>query len=106
MRHDGRRPDELRPIEIRRAFTQAPAGSVLIRQGQTHVLCTATIEETVPLWREASGAGWITAEYDMLPGATAQRRPRSRGKVDGRAQEIQRLIGRSLRAIADLPRMG
>ncbi len=106
MRCDGRRPNELRPLEIVRGFTQAAPGSVLIRAGQTHVLCTASLEDGVPEWREPSGHGWLTAEYDMLPGATSQRRPRSRGKVDGRAQEIQRLIGRALRAVADLTRMG
>ncbi|MEW6250253.1 MAG: ribonuclease PH [Planctomycetota bacterium] len=105
-RHDGRRPDQLREIEIIRGFTQAAPGSVLFRQGRTRVLCTATIEEAVPAWREASGAGWLTAEYDMLPGSTAQRRPRTRAKVDGRAAEIQRLIGRALRGVVDLPRLG
>jgi len=106
MRPDGRRPDELRPLTIQRGFTQAAPGSVLIRAGGTHILCTASIDEAVPAWREASGAGWVTAEYDMLPGATSQRRPRERTRVDGRTQEIQRLIGRSLRAVVDLPRLG
>jgi ribonuclease PH len=106
MRRDGRQPDELRPLEIVRGFTRAAPGSVLIRAGRTHVFCTASLEDGVPEWREPSGHGWITAEYDMLPGSTSQRRPRSRGKVDGRAQEIQRLIGRALRAVADLTRMG
>ncbi len=101
-----RKPDQLRPLEILRGFTRAAPGSVLIRAGDTHVLCTATIDEAVPDWRVASGAGWITAEYDMLPGATGQRRPRNRLKVDGRTQEIQRLIGRSLRAVADLGKLG
>ena len=106
MRADGRRADELRPVEIQRGFTGAAPGSVLIRAGRTQVLCTASLEEGVPEWRAASGLGWVTAEYDMLPGATAQRRPRSRMKVDGRAQEIQRLIGRSLRAVVDMVRLG
>src|SRR5512136_2009124 len=106
MRRDNRQPDELRPVEILRGFTQAAPGSVLIRTGRTHVLCTASIEEAVPAWREAGGAGWITAEYDMLPGATVQRRPRNRLKVDGRTQEIQCLIGRALRAVADLAQLG
>ena len=106
MRHDGRTPAVLRPIEIVRGFTQAAPGSVLIRVGQTHVLCTATIDEQVPGWREASGAGWVTAEYDMLPGATGQRRARNRTKIDGRTQEIQRLIGRSLRAAVDMAKLG
>jgi ribonuclease PH len=106
MRHDGRRPDELRPLEIQRGFTQASAGSVLIRAGRTHVLCTASIEEGVPEWRQPSGRGWVTAEYDMLPGSTPQRRPRSRAKVDGRMQEIQRLVGRALRVVVDLAQLG
>jgi ribonuclease PH len=106
MRSDGRPADELRPVEILRGFTDAAPGSVLIRTGRTHVLCTACIEEAVPAWREASGCGWITAEYDMLPGSTGQRRARDRTKVDGRTQEIQRLIGRSLRAVADLQKLG
>lgn len=106
-RIDGRRPNELRKVELTRGFTQAAAGSVLIRVGQTHVLCTATVEEKVPAWRESSGLGWVTAEYDMLPGSTGQRRPRNReGKIDGRAQEIQRLIGRSLRAVIDMAKLG
>jgi ribonuclease PH len=106
MPRTARQPDELRPLEILRGFTRAAPGSVLIRAGRTHVLCTAIIDETVPEWRQTSGAGWITAEYDMLPGSTRQRRPRNRLKVDGRTQEIQRLIGRSLRAVADLGKLG
>ena len=106
MRYGGRQPDQLRPVEMLRGFTRAAPGSVLIRMGRTHVLCTACIEEGVPEWRTASGAGWITAEYDMLPGATGQRRPRNRLKVDGRTYEIQRLIGRSMRAIADMAKLG
>jgi len=82
------------------------AAKDFFRAGGTHVLCTACIEEAVPAWREASGAGWITAEYDMLPGSTGRRRERNRTKVDGRTQEIQRLIGRALRAVADLGRLG
>jgi ribonuclease PH len=106
MPREDRSSDELRPIRLERGFTQMAPGAVLIRTGRTHVLCTASIDETVPDWRVASGAGWVTAEYDMLPGATPQRRPRSRGKVDGRAQEIQRLIGRALRAVVDLSALG
>ena len=106
MRHDGRLPEQLRPIEIIRGFTQSAPGSVLIRTGQTHVFCTASIEEGVPSWREASGAGWVTAEYEMLPGSTPERRKRSRVRIDGRTQEIQRLIGRSLRVAVDMARMG
>ena len=106
MRANGRKPDELRPIVIQRGFTAAPAGSVLIKFGETHVLCTATIESGVPEWREPSGHGWLTAEYDMLPASTNRRRPRNRTKVDGRTQEIQRLIGRSLRVAVDLAKVG
>ena len=106
MRHDGRLPDQLRPLEIQRAFTDAAPGSVLIRCGRTHVLCTASIDESVPPWREASGEGWLTAEYDMLPGSCAPRRARNRTRVDGRTQEIQRLVGRSLRAVVDLAKLG
>ncbi len=106
-RVDGRKNYELRPVIIRRGFTQSPAGSVLIETGNTRVLCTATVEESVPPWREASGLGWVTAEYDMLPSSTGQRRKRDRGgKIDGRTQEIQRLIGRSLRAVVDMAKLG
>jgi len=106
-RVDGRKVSELRPIKIRRGFTQAPAGSVLIQAGNTHVLCTATVEEGVPKWRESSGLGWVTAEYEMLPSSTGERRKRNRGgKIDGRTQEIQRLIGRSLRAVVDMEKLG
>ena len=106
-RSDGRQPDELRKITIHRGFTDAAPGSVLIKAGQTHVLCTASVEEAVPPWREKSGLGWLTAEYDMLPASTGSRRPRNRGgKIDGRVQEIQRLIGRSLRSIVDLKKLG
>src|SRR5262245_42676937 len=102
MRRDGRQPDELRPVEIVRGFTHAAPGSVLIRCGGTHVFCTASIADEVPEWRESSGKGWLTAEYDMLPASSAERRTRNRTKVDGRTQEIQRLIGRSLRAVVDM----
>jgi ribonuclease PH len=106
MRHNGRKPDELRPVEIVRGFTQTAPGSVLIRAGRTHVLCTASIADGVEPWREPSGAGWITAEYDMLPSATTQRRARNRTRVDGRTQEIQRIIGRALRAAVDMRLLG
>lgn len=106
MRHDGRRPDQLRPLEILRGFTRNAAGSVLIRAGNTHVLCTASLADAVPAWREPSGLGWLTAEYDMLPASTNQRRARSRSGADGRTREIERLIGRSLRAAVDLARLG
>ena len=106
-RVDGRKAHELRPLKIKRGFTKAPAGSVLIETGRTQVLCTATIEESVPAWREASGLGWVTAEYEMLPSSTGRRRKRDRaGKLDGRTQEIQRLIGRSLRAVVDMKKLG
>jgi ribonuclease PH len=106
MRADGRQPDQLRPVEIIRRFTQSAPGSVLIRTGRTHVFCTASLEEAVPTWREKSRAGWVTGEYEMLPGSTGQRRPRSRVRVDGRTREIERLIGRSLRMAVNLGRMG
>lgn len=104
MRHDGRKPDQLRPFQIIRGFTQSAPGSVVVAAGRTKVLCTASITDDVPDWRKAGGAGWLTAEYDMLPGSTQQRRERKR--TDGRTQEIQRLIGRSLRACVDLARLG
>lgn len=103
-RFDGRKPAELRDVKITRGYTSNPAGSVLIRSGDTIVLCTASWAEGVPDWRTGKGSGWLTAEYDMLPGATSQRRKRNR--TDGRTQEIQRLIGRSLRAVVDLDKLG
>ena len=106
MRPDGRQSSDLRPVQIVRHFTDAAPGSVLIRAGATHVFCTATIDEDVPEWRSASGLGWVTAEYDMLPGASGERRQRNRTRVDGRTQEIQRLIGRSLRTVVDFARLG
>ena len=106
-RHDGRQPDELRPLKIKRRYTRPSAGSVLIQAGRTTVLCTASVEEQVPPWMKGKGRGWVTAEYNMLPGSTSPRKPRERGgKVDGRTTEIQRLIGRSLRAIVDLEALG
>ena len=106
QRTGGRRADQLRPLTITRGYTKGVAGSVLIRFGDTMVLCTACVEESVPKWREPSGLGWITAEYDMLPGSTGKRRPRARVKLDGRATEIQRLIGRSLRGVVDFAGLG
>ena len=106
MRHDHREAHQLRPVKIRRGFTRSAPGSVLIRCGRTVVLCTASITEAVPGWREESGHGWVTAEYDMLPGSTPERRPRSRNQVPGRCHEIQRLIGRSARAVVDMSRLG
>ena len=105
-RRDGRRSTELRPVGITRGYTKNAPGSVLIRAGRTMVLCTACWEPGVPTWKKGQGSGWVTAEYDMLPGATSDRRPRNRTKIDGRTQEIQRLIGRSLRAVVDLERLG
>jgi ribonuclease PH len=108
IRRDGREPDELRPIAFTRDFTEFAMGSVLAEFGMTRVLCTASVEERVPPWMRGSGRGWVTAEYSMLPGATPERSDReaARGKQSGRTQEIQRLIGRSLRAVTDLPTMG
>ena len=101
-RHDKRQADELRPIKIKRRYTRSAPGSVLIQAGRTTVLYTASVDEDVPPWMRDQQRGWITAEYNMLPGSTSPRKRRDRGKVDGRTTEIQRLIGRSLRAVADL----
>lgn len=108
MRIDGRQTDELRPIEIVRDFTVFAAGSALIRMGRTVVLCTASVAEDVPRWLRNTGKGWVTAEYSMLPGSSPERidREAARGKQSGRTQEIQRLIGRCLRAVTDLKAMG
>ena len=108
VRADGRAADELRPVELTRDYTTAPAGSVLIRVGRTLVLCTASVADEVPRWLRGSGRGWVTAEYSMLPGSSPERvdREAARGKQSGRTQEIQRLIGRSLRAVTDLGAMG
>jgi ribonuclease PH len=107
MRHDNRRADELRPLTFERGYTRQAPGSVLARMGRTAVLCTCSIEETVPPFLVGSGKGWLTAEYAMLPGSTGTRKPRDRGgKIDGRGVEIQRLIGRSLRAVVDLAKLG
>ena len=107
-RADGRAYDELRPLRITRAFTDVPEGSVLIECGNTRVMCTATFTDTVPRWRKDSGLGWVTAEYSMLPRATAQRTDREsvRGKVGGRTHEISRLIGRCLRGVIDMKALG
>ncbi len=107
MRHDGRKFDQLRPVKIKRRFTKALPGSVLIQAGSTRVLCTASVESSVPGWLAGQGRGWVTAEYSMLPGSTSPRKRRDRGaKLDGRTTEIQRLIGRSLRAVVDLAALG
>jgi len=107
-RGDARRADQLRPTKITRGFTDLAPGSVLICQGKTRVLCTACWEPGVPEFLQGSGRGWLTAEYDMLPSATPQRRRRGgrSGKVDGRSQEIQRLIGRTMRSVVDMFRLG
>lgn len=107
-RHDGRAPDQLRPIKITRRYTKHAEGSVLIEFGDTKVLCTASVEERVPPHKKNSGEGWVTAEYGMLPRSTNTRTDReaARGKQTGRTQEIQRLIGRSLRAVVDLKKLG
>lgn len=110
-RHDGRAASELRPITIQRGFTSSAAASVLIQAGDTMVLCTASLEASVPPWRrprdeDAPALGWVTAEYNMLPGSTSPRKSRDRTKVDGRTTEIQRLIGRSLRAAVDFEALG
>ena len=110
MRHDNRQADELRPIRVQRHFTGAAPGSVLIQAGRTTVLCTASIDSTLPPWKAAANpaeaVGWLTAEYSMLPGSTAPRKKREREKMDGRSTEIQRLIGRSLRAAVDFAALG
>ncbi|HOM58564.1 MAG TPA: ribonuclease PH [Kiritimatiellia bacterium] len=101
-------PARLRPVSFERRFTRHAAGSVLIRQGDTWVLCTASVEEKVPPFLRGSGKGWVTAEYSMLPGSTIERKEREirRGKPDARGMEISRLIGRALRAAVDLERLG
>jgi ribonuclease PH len=103
-RASGREPDDLRPVLFTRDFTEMATGSVLVEFGRTRVLCTASVEERIPPWLKGSGKGWVTAEYSMLPGSSPERveREASRGKQSGRTQEIQRLIGRSLRAVTDL----
>src|SRR5687767_11826411 len=108
MRHDGRAVDQLRSISIQRHFTKTPAGSVLWRQGETLVLCTASITRDVPPWfREDKVGGWTTCEYVMLPGSTPGRKPWPKiGHTDSRGTEIQRLIGRTLRAVLDLTKIG
>ncbi|OGP87080.1 MAG: ribonuclease PH [Deltaproteobacteria bacterium RBG_13_65_10] len=108
MRPDGRSVDQLRDVEVARGFIANSRGSVLIRMGGTHVICTANVEESVPAWMRNEGRGWVTAEYGMLPGATLGRSPResTRGRIGGRTHEIQRLIGRSLRSVTNLAALG
>jgi len=107
-RPDGRTPDELRPASFERDYTSAALGSVLVRFGRTTVLCTASVDDDVPRWMRGRGRGWVTAEYSMLPGASSERirREVKDGKPSGRTQEIQRLIGRSLRAVCDMSALG
>ncbi|MBL6935072.1 MAG: ribonuclease PH [Alphaproteobacteria bacterium] len=108
MRPSSRAPDEMRPVSLETGTSKYAEGSCLIRFGDTHVLCTASVEDSVPPWMRNSGKGWVTAEYGMLPRSTHSRtgREAARGKQTGRTQEIQRLIGRSLRAVTDLEAMG
>jgi ribonuclease PH len=108
MRNDGRAPDQLRPIQIQTNFVDNPAGSALIHMGRTIVLCTASVNDGVPGFLRGSGRGWVTAEYSMLPGSTSTRAEREseKGRPKGRTQEIQRLIGRALRAVTDLDALG
>jgi ribonuclease PH len=108
IRTDGREPDDQRPLTFTRDYTELAMGSVLVEMGRTRVLCTASVEDRVPPWLRGKGRGWVTAEYSMLPGSTPERvdREAARGKQSGRTQEIQRLIGRSLRAVTDLVVLG
>lgn len=108
MRPSGRKPDQMREVSFTRGFSKHAEGSCLVRFGDTHVLCTASLEERVPPWLKGAGKGWVTAEYGMLPRATGERtrREASAGKQSGRTQEIQRLVGRSLRAVVDLVALG
>lgn len=107
-RGDGRDRDQLRPVKITRSYIKPAEGSVLIEVGDTKVICTATIEEKVPPFQKGSGKGWVTAEYSMLPRATHTRTPResTKGKIGGRTHEIQRLVGRALRSVVDLNKLG
>ena len=104
----GREPGALRPTTIEAGFVPTATGSVLIAQGETRVICTASVEESVPKWMQGRGTGWVTAEYGMLPASTGRRKPRdaTRGRVDGRTVEIQRLIGRSVRGVVDFAALG
>lgn len=108
MRRDGRADNELRGVRITPDFTENPLASVLVEMGRTKVLCTVCDEQSVPRWMQGRGRGWVTAEYSMLPGSTDRRSDReaARGRLSGRTQEIQRLIGRSLRAVTDLSALG
>jgi ribonuclease PH len=107
-RRDGRASEEMRPVELIRDFTEFAAGSVLAVMGKTRVLCTASVDDDVPRWMRGTGKGWVTAEYSMLPGSSRERvgREAAKGKQSGRTQEIQRLVGRSLRAVCDMVALG
>ena len=107
-REDGRSPEQLRPVKLTRHYLKYPAGSVLIEMGNTKVICTASIQEKIPEHQKGTGRGWVTAEYSMIPGSTAERSPREHafGRARGRTHEIQRLIGRALRAVVDLEKLG
>jgi ribonuclease PH len=110
QRNDGRGPDEIRPLNFELNVASHASGSVIVSMGNTHVICAVTIEEAVPRWMKEQGVtgGWLTAEYSMLPYSTQPRKPRdiAKGRIDGRSVEIQRLIGRSLRAVMDLEKLG
>jgi ribonuclease PH len=106
LRVDGRRPDELRPVSITRDYLRHPEGSVLVEFGDTKVICTASVEDKVPPFLKGKGQGWVTAEYGMLPRSTNTRTNRERSGPSGRSQEIQRLVGRSLRAVVDMTKLG
>jgi ribonuclease PH len=106
LRQDGRRADQLRPVAITRDYLRHPEGSVLVEFGDTRVICTASIEDKVPPFLRGQGQGWVTAEYGMLPRSTNTRSSRERSGPSGRSQEIQRLVGRSLRAVAEMPKLG
>lgn len=107
-RIDGRKPDQLRPVRITRYYSKHAEGSVLVEVGDTRVVCTASLEEKPPIFLRGTGKGWVTAEYGMLPRSTGTRSPReaAKGKIGGRTHEIQRLIGRALRSVMDLPALG
>ncbi len=108
MRGDGREAGDLRPVTFERDYTDFAPGSVLVTMGRTRVLCTASVDEKVPRWMQGTGKGWVTAEYSLLPGSTTERvnREAVKGRQSGRTQEIQRLIGRSLRSVTDMKTMG
>ncbi|MDA8379696.1 MAG: ribonuclease PH [Actinomycetota bacterium] len=108
QRRDSRSVDDLRTVTFERDFTEMAAGSVLVTMGRTRVLCTASVDDNVPRWMRGSGKGWVTAEYSLLPGSSAERvtREATRGRQSGRTQEIQRLIGRSIRAVCDMVALG